>query len=64
MAESLSEPTPDPATTGEKKTMKPRTLTILPLLALSGSAWAVAIGHHGGLILHCEPPLFFEESPA
>jgi hypothetical protein len=44
--------------------MKPRVFTILPLLALSGSSWAVAIGHHGGMILHCEPPLFFEEAPA
>jgi hypothetical protein len=44
--------------------MKPRTLTILSPLALPGSSWAVAIGHHGGMIQHCEPPLFFEESPA
>lgn len=33
-------------------------------LALSSpAARAAAVGHHGGLILHCEPPTFFEESP-
>jgi hypothetical protein len=34
----------------------------LPLI--SATASAAALSHHGGLILDCTPPLFFEESPA
>jgi len=34
----------------------------LPLI--SATASGAALSHHGGLILDCTPPLFFEESPA
>ncbi|WP_367027480.1 hypothetical protein ABZN20_09555 [Methylococcus sp. ANG] len=34
----------------------------LPLIPMTASA--AALSHHGGLILDCTPPLFFEESPA
>ncbi|MDD2769187.1 MAG: hypothetical protein PHT19_10665 [Methylococcus sp.] len=34
------------------------------LLLSSGTAPAVGLSHHGGIILDCTPPLFFEESPA
>lgn len=40
---------------------------LLSGLALAASAppgFAFAIGHHGGIILNCTAPLFFEESPA
>lgn len=35
--------------------------------ALAASSWAYAaprVSHHGGPILHCEPPSFFDEKPA
>jgi len=30
----------------------------------AGAAQAEAVSHHGGPILHCTPPQFFDESPA
>jgi hypothetical protein len=33
-------------------------------LFVAAPAGAVPIGHHGGMILHCEPPHFFDEIPA
>lgn len=37
--------------------------TVLMLFAAVPTG-AVPIGHHGGMILHCEPPHFFDETPA
>jgi hypothetical protein len=35
------------------------------LICLSpGIAFAFGVSHHGGIILDCTPPIFFEESPA
>jgi hypothetical protein len=37
---------------------------LLSLAVLSPAAgFGAAIGHHGGMILHCTAPVFFEESP-
>jgi len=47
--------------------MKRTTLTLRALLfpfCFSPTAWAVPIGHHGGMILNCEAPHFFDENPA
>lgn len=31
---------------------------------ISGAVQAAGVSHHGGPILHCEPPRFFDENPA
>lgn len=31
---------------------------------LSTQAFAVGVGHHGGPLLSCDPPQFFDETPA
>lgn len=36
----------------------------LALSALSLPSFGFAIGHHGGIILNCTAPVFFDESPA
>lgn len=33
------------------------------VLCIATPAGAVPIGHHGGILLHCEPPHFFDETP-
>ena len=38
-------------------------LGLLGLAMLDHGAWAAAVSHHGGPILHCEPPQFFDETP-
>ncbi|MBS1212172.1 MAG: hypothetical protein H6R26_788 [Proteobacteria bacterium] len=41
-------------------------LALLSFAALalnSADAPAARIGHHGGLLLHCDPPQFFDETP-
>jgi hypothetical protein len=46
-----------------KKCLAP--LLALPLLGLPmADALAFGISHHGGLILDCEAPIFFDEAPA
>jgi hypothetical protein len=52
----------------EIKMIRPRCALALLLLALASSAPAPAfagraVSHHGGPILHCEPPQFFDETP-
>lgn len=37
--------------------------TALALLLTASAAQSVPIGHHGGMILHCDPPHFFDETP-
>ncbi|QSA97922.1 hypothetical protein [Methylococcus sp. EFPC2] len=45
--------------------MKKSTYSLLiTLAAMAGTAQAERIGHHGGPLLHCEPPSFFDETPA
>ncbi|AAU93286.1 hypothetical protein MCA0525 [Methylococcus capsulatus str. Bath] len=39
-------------------------IACLPLPLVPVMASGAALSHHGGLILDCTPPLFFEESPA
>ncbi|MDF9393340.1 MULTISPECIES: hypothetical protein [Methylococcus] len=39
-------------------------IACLPLPLIPVMATGAALSHHGGLILDCTPPLFFEESPA
>lgn len=34
------------------------------LLLPAGAASAFGVSHHGGIIIDCTPPLFFEEAPA
>jgi hypothetical protein len=33
------------------------------LFVSSPAGFAFGVGHHGGIILNCTPPLFFDESP-
>jgi hypothetical protein len=43
------------------------TLGILFFISLCGvpaAGFAFGVGHHGGIILNCTAPIFFEESPA
>jgi hypothetical protein len=38
-------------------------LTVLALAVSNLAAAAPAVGHHGQMIIHCEPPHFFDETP-
>jgi hypothetical protein len=41
-----------------------KAVLLAPVLALTASAGlAAGVSHHGGPILHCEPPQFFDETP-
>jgi hypothetical protein len=39
-------------------------LSFIALSAASSAGFAFGVGHHGGIILDCTAPVFFEESPA
>lgn len=41
-----------------------RSLALLALTSAPAVGFGYATGHHGGLILDCTAPIFFEESPA
>lgn len=43
---------------------RPSTALCLLALAVAPAACPAAVtGHHGGMIIHCTAPIFFEESP-
>ncbi len=44
------------------KTVRPP-LWLAALAVVSADAPAAAVSHHGGPILHCDPPQFFDETP-
>lgn len=39
-------------------------LSFITLSTASSTGFAFGVGHHGGIILDCTAPVFFEESPA
>lgn len=39
-------------------------LTLISLTVNVPAAHAFAVGHHGGIIINCTPPIFFDEVPA
>ncbi|MDD5037036.1 MAG: hypothetical protein PHE55_20100 [Methylococcaceae bacterium] len=45
--------------------MIPKHLAVITILAFASCAAEAgrAVSHHGGPILHCEPPVFFDETP-
>jgi len=46
------------------KNMKHGLITAILLMLATPIAHAYGTSHHGGIILDCTPPLFFDESPA
>lgn len=38
-------------------------LSAAVLVAFSSCAFAARVNHHGGPLLHCDPPQFFDETP-
>ena len=40
-----------------------RLMSLFPLAFASSTALAYGVSHHGGPLLTCEPPQFFDESP-
>jgi hypothetical protein len=41
-----------------------RILSLVSLALAPAAGFPFAVGHHGGIILNCTAPTFFEESPA